>query len=70
MQGKDLEQELNKAIGNIEIEGHSIPKHEKDIVSRVYQKYKDRLGTDAIDSLLYGLVDEMKNEEQESGKSK
>lgn len=70
MQGKDLEQELNKAIGNIEIEGHSIPKHEKDIVSRVYQKYKDRLGTDAIDSLLYGLVDEMKHEEQESGKSK
>lgn len=70
MQGKDLEQELNKAIGNIEIEGHSILKHEKDIVSRVYQKYKDRLGTDAIDSLLYGLVDEMKHEEQESGKSK
>ena len=70
MQGKDLEQELNKAIGNIEIEGHSIPKHEKDIVSRVYQKYKDRLGTDAIDSLLYGLVDEIKYEEQESGKSK
>ena len=70
MQGKDLEQELNKAIGNIEIEGHSIPKHEKDIVPRVYQKYQDRLGTDAIDSLLYGLVDEMKNEEQESGKSK
>ena len=70
MQEKDLEQELNKAVGNIEIEGHSIPKHEKDIVSRVYQKYKDRLGTDAIDSLLYGLVDEMKHEEQDSGKSK
>ena len=70
MQEKDLERELDKAIGNVEIEGHSIPKHEKDIVSRVYQKYKDRLGTDAIDSLLYGLVMETKHMEENHGKSK
>ncbi len=70
MQEKDLERKLDKAIGNVEIEGHSIPKHEKDIVSRVYQKYKDRLGTDAVDSLLYGLVEEAKNMEKENGRSK
>lgn len=70
MQEKDLEKELDKAVGNIEIEGHSIPKHEKDIVSRVYQKYKDRLGTDAIDSLLYGLAEETKHMERENGRKK
>ncbi len=70
MQEKDLEKELDKAVGNIEIEGHSIPKHEKDIVSRVYQKYKDRLGTDAIDSLLYGLAEESEYMRQEHGKNK
>lgn len=70
MQEKELDKELDKAIGNVEIEGHSIPKHEKDIVSRVYQKYKDRIGTDAVDSLLYNLVEETKNEERENGRSK
>ena len=68
MQEKDLEKELDKAVGNIEIEGHSIPKHEKDIVSRVYQKYKDRLGTDAIDSLLYGLLKESEYKEPKKWK--
>ena len=70
MQEKELDKELDKAIGNVEIEGHSIPKHEKDIVSRVYQKYKDRIGTDAVDSLLYNLVEETKKMEQENGRSK
>ncbi len=70
MQEKELGKELDKAIGNVEIEGHSIPKHEKDIVSRVYQKYKDRIGTDAVDSLLYNLVEETKKMEQENGRSK
>lgn len=70
MQEKDLEKELDKAVGNIEIEGYSIPKHEKDIVSRVYQKYKDRLGTDAIDSLLYGLSKGSEYEEPKNGRKK
>ena len=70
MQKKDFEKELDRAVGNVEIEGHSIPKHEKDIVSRVYQKYKDKIGTDAVDSLLYNLVEETKNEERENGRSK
>ena len=70
MQEKDLERELDKAIGNVEKEGHSIPKHEKDSVSRVYQKYKDRLGPDAIDSLFYGLVEETRHMEENHGKNK
>lgn len=70
MQEKDFEKELDKAVGNVEIEGHSIPKHEKDIVSKVYQKYKDRIGTDAVDSLLYNLVEETKKMEQKNGRSK
>ncbi len=70
MQEKNFEKELDKAVGNIEIEGHSIPKHEKDIVSKVYRKYKNRIGTDAVDSLLYNLVEETKKMEQENGRTK
>lgn len=70
MQEKDMEKELGRAVANVEIEGHSISEYEKNIVSRIYQKYKDRLGPDAIDSLLYGLVMETKEMEQEHGKNK
>ncbi len=70
MQEKDLKKELDKAVGNIEIEGHNISGKEKNIVSRIYQKYKDRLGTDAIDSLLYGLAKETEHMEQENGRNK
>lgn len=70
MQEKDLERELDKAIGNVEIEGHNIPEYEKNIVFRVFQKYQDRLGPDAIDSLFYGLVEETRHMEENHGKSK
>ena len=51
-----LEKKVDSAIGNIEIEGHDIPKDEKYLILKTFKKYKNRLGDEAIDSLLYGLV--------------
>lgn len=70
MQEKNIEKELDKAIGNVEIEGHSISNHEKEIVYKIYQKYRDRLGREAINSLFYGLVEEARYMEENYGKNK
>lgn len=64
-----LEKQIDSTIGNISIEGINIPKNEKDLILRVFKKYKDRLGTEAIDSLFYGLVTEI-NYEVENEKQK
>ncbi len=65
-----LEEQIESAIGNIEIEGHNISDKEKELIVKIYKKYKDRLGDKAIDSLLYGLVDQLNYEEQENAKTK
>lgn len=65
-----LERQVDSAIGNIEIEGHDIPKEEKDLILETFKKYKNRLGDKAIDSLLYGLVEEITYEGQENARKK
>ena len=65
-----LEKKVDSAIGNIEIEGHDIPKEEKDLILETFKKYKNRLGDKAIDSLLYGLVEEITYEGQENARKK
>ena len=65
-----LERQVDSAIGNIEIEGHDIPKKEKDLILKTFKKYKNRLGDKAIDSLLYGLVSQIEYEEKEDAKTK
>ncbi len=65
-----LERQVDSAIGNIEIEGHDIPKKEKDLILKTFKKYKNRLGDKAIDSLLYGLVNEIEHEEKENARKK
>lgn len=70
MQKKNIEKELDKAIGNVEIEGPKISGREKEIVYKIYQKYRERLGKEAIDSLFYGLVEESRYMEENYGKNK
>ena len=65
-----LEKKVDSAIGNIEIEGHDISKEEKDLILETFKKYKNRLGDKAIDSLLYGLVEEITYEGQENARKK
>ena len=65
-----LERQVDSAIGNIEIEGHDIPEKEKDLILKTFKKYKNRLGDKAIDSLLYGLVEEITYEGQENARKK
>lgn len=65
-----LEKKVDSAIGNIKIEGHDIPKEEKDLILETFKKYKNRLGDKAIDSLLYGLVEEITYEGQENARKK
>mgnify|MGYP005779122643 CR=1 FL=1 len=65
-----LEKNIDSAIGNVEIEGHNVSQVEKDLILKTFKKYKNRLGDQAIDSLLYGLVEELKYEEQKNAKAK
>lgn len=65
-----LEKKVDSAIGNIEIEGHDIPKDEKYLILKTFKKYKNRLSDEAIDSLLYGLVEEIKFEDEENVRKK
>lgn len=67
---ENLEKKADSAIGNIEIEGYDIPKKEKDLILRIFKKYKDRLGDEALDSLLYGIVEQINYEEQENARRK
>ena len=65
-----LEKKVDSAIGNIEIEGHDIPKDEKYLILKTFKKYKNRIGDEAIDSLLYSLVEEIKFEDEENVRKK
>ncbi len=58
--------------GNIGIEGRKISRIESNKVLETYRKYKDRLGLDAIDSLLYGLVEQIEYEKgnRDNGRKK
>ena len=43
----------NITKGNIEIEGLEVP--EDDVIKLVVEKYKEKLGNEAVDSLLYSI---------------
>lgn len=59
---------LKQSKGNIEIEGITVPEH--DAIEFLIHKYKDKLGSEAIDSLLYSLSVGMEiYKEEVNGKS-
>lgn len=62
--------ELDKNItkGNIEIEGLSVP--EDDVIRMVVEKYRNKLGDKAVDSLLYSISEGTKIVMEENEKQK
>lgn len=65
MEDETVKKEIEKAAANVAIEGQDVSESEKELIYRIYNKYKDRVGSQAIDSLLYGLVNELNYERQE-----
>jgi len=55
MSEEQLKKEINKAAGNNAIEGHTVSDDERELILRIFNKYKGDYGEKAIDSLLYGL---------------
>lgn len=68
MGDKSLEEKVESAIGNVEVEGYNISEKEKELILRTFKKYQDRLGDNAINSLLYGLANEIEHEEKNANK--
>ena len=59
---------VKQSKGNVEIEGIAVPKPEA--IEFLINKYKDKLGSEAIDSLLYSLSMGMEiYKEEVNGKS-
>ena len=60
---------LAQSKGNVEIEGIEVPNTK--IIEMLVNKYKDKLGKDAIDSLFYALYQGTEiYKEENNGKSK
>ena len=59
MSEEQIRTEIDKAVGNNKIEGYDVSFEEKDLILRIFEKYKGDYGDKAIDSLLYGLVTEV-----------
>lgn len=65
----EIDSKLEQSKGNIEIEGFQVP--DVDMIRFLINKYKDKLGDKAIDSLLYSIYEGSKiYEEEQHGKSK
>ena len=65
----EIDNKLQQSKGNIEIEGIEVP--EVDVIKFLVNKYKDKLGDKALDSLLYSIYQGSKiYEEEQHGKSK
>ena len=60
MSDEKVSQEVEKAVGNINIEGNDISKHEKKLIADVYLRHQNDLGSNAVGSLLHDLVMEDK----------
>ena len=56
MSDEKVSQEVEKAVGNINIEGNDISKHEKKLIADVYLRHQNDLGPNAVGSLLHDLV--------------
>lgn len=61
MSEEQIKKELEKASGNNRMEGHNITKDEENLILEIFQKYKGNYGEKAIDSLLYGIVQEVED---------
>lgn len=70
MSSERISDEVEKAIGNINIEGEDIPEEEKDLIKRVFQKHQEKLDDQAVQSLLYDLVMKAKAKEEEDAKKR
>lgn len=68
MSDEKISQEVEKAVGNINIEGNDISKHEKKLIANVYIRHQDDLGPNAVGSLLHDIV--MKDKEKTNGKKR
>lgn len=51
-----IRQEVEKAAGNTEMEGHAITLYEKDLISRIIEQYHGRPPEEAIDELLEDVI--------------
>ena len=51
-----IRQEVEKAAGNTEIEGHAITLYEKDLISRIIEQYLGQPTEAAIDQLLEDVI--------------
>ena len=60
MSDEKISQEVEKAVGNINIEGKDISKQEKNLIADVYFRHQNDLGSNAIGSILYDIVMEDK----------
>lgn len=49
----EFNKKLEQSKGNIEIEGLEVP--DMDVIHFLVNKYKDKLGEEALDSLLYSI---------------
>lgn len=63
MPEEEIKHAINQAAGNNKIEGHNVSDEEKNIILRIYQKYQGNYGDKAIDSLLFGIAQEVKDRE-------
>lgn len=66
----EIDKEIKKALGNLNIEGMHVSGKEYENIVRILEKYKDKLGDNAIESLLYSLTIGLENNEQNKRNSK
>ncbi len=59
-----IRQEVEKAAGNTEIEGHAITLYEKDLISRIIEQYHGRPTEEAIDELLEDVITQEPNKDE------
>ena len=70
MSSEKISDEVEKAIGNTNIEGIDVPDEEKDLIKRVVQKHQEHLDDKAVESLLYDLVMKAKAKEEDNAKKR
>lgn len=72
MKEEQIKKELDKAVGTLNAENIEVTAQDKEMISKIIQKYKDYAGEEAIDSLLYNIQAGLKimEEEKRHGRTK
>lgn len=72
MNNEQLKKELEKAAGTLNAENIEVTEKDKEMISKIIQKYQDYAGEEAIDSLLYNIQAGLKimEEEKENERTK